>query len=62
MTKKELKGQKIPFSQLQQIEHETLNRTNNAHWFVYVPEWNLTFKSEKTTDKILKVWKGKKFK
>lgn len=53
-------GQKIPFDKWSKYGHPiTLKGTNNKYWVAYLPNINITFKSIKQNDKIIKINYGK---
>lgn len=55
------KGKKVPFAKWDIYgSPETLGGTNNKYWIVHLPEIDVSFVSEKTTDKVIFVGRGKK--
>jgi hypothetical protein len=54
-------GKKVPFAKWDIYgSPETLEGTNNKYWIAYLPEIDVSFVSEKTTDKVIFVGRGKK--
>lgn len=55
------KGKKVPFAKWDIYgSPETLEGTNNKYWIAHLPEIDVSFVSEKTTDKVIFVGRGKK--
>lgn len=43
------------------VNMQTLKQTTMFKWFAYVPELDITIRTDKKTDTIEKVWKGRKW-